>query len=174
MRIPKVGEKWKRWDGKPNGVTVIQVVPPGTSAPSTQAANTHIHYRYDDGVQSDKPLPEFRQKFKDPVEHGAQCSELHPVTGVRCLEVKDHVGPHSNGSQEWLRKAIPRENPADKPSRLSDAPIPLSPMPSTTSLARREQIKAYYGYDPAESSALTQKQGDWNDPEYRRKYNGFK
>lgn len=174
MRIPKVGEKWKRWDGKANGVTVVQVVPPGTNAPSTQAANTQIKYRYDDGVYSEKMLPEFRQKFKDPVEQAGQCAELHPVTGVRCVEVKDHVGLHCNGSQEWKGKpVVQRENPADKPSRLTDAPIPSPPL-SPPPLARRAFIQSYYGYDPAESSALTQKQGDWNDPNYRRKYNGFK
>jgi hypothetical protein len=35
-------------------------------------------------------------------------------------------------------------------------------------------VKAYYGYDPVDSNPTQPKQGDWNSPEYRARYNGFK
>lgn len=173
MRIPKVGEKWKRWDGKANGVTVTQVVPPGTSAPSTQAANTHIHYRYDDGVVSDKPLPEFRQKFKDPVEHEGQCEQIHPPTGVRCVGMKNHAGFHINGHHEWT---VPPKGAtvAVTPEVKAVVKEKMESFVAHVGAAKRAHVMAYYGYDPIDSNPTHPKQGNWDDPDYRRKYNGFK
>lgn len=168
MRVPKVGEKWPRRDGKSNGITVVQVVPSVTSTP------THVHYRYDDGVMSHKPLPEFHQKFKDPQGDPKRCLAIHAPTGLRCVHpMVDHEGMHTNGVHEWSTAKYAPETKVVL-SKMPEKQERLESAKKFYAENYRSHCKSYYGYDPAESNSFEQRQGDWADPNYRAKYMGFK
>lgn len=64
MRVPKVGEKWGRHDGKTNNVTIKAVTPDLLKDPN----KTRVQYRYDDGYTSSRLLPDFHAKFLAPAE----------------------------------------------------------------------------------------------------------
>ena len=162
MRVPRVSERWTQHDGR-RTVTVQKVY--GTPV--------RVAYRYDDGVESDKLLTDFHLKFKDPQPASEQCPQIHTPTGLRCVGMKDHDGPHLNGLHEWT--AAPKHATGTKVVLSKPAPA-SAPLVTESYIGpnTRAHIKAYYGYDPIDSNPTQPKQGNWEDPEYRAKYMGFK
>jgi hypothetical protein len=158
MRIPKVGERWLRQDGKSNTVVIIGVVA------ATPSIAIKVQYRYDDGVESEKFLPDFHAKFKEPAA-SPMCGAAHPSLGIGCAYSKNHNGPHRNMHHEWLERAV---QPMPAPAPLifvNEHPEPVVPTSA--------EMRRYHGFKPDEPMDGP-REGNWNDPDYRARYSGIK